>query len=61
MTIHTVKQAVSYQDLLERLVKRTIILKRDVHSFPVLMTMLYQNVFINMIFKSPFNYCYFAI
>ena len=38
MTIHTVKQAVSYQDLLERLVKRTIILKRDVHSFPVLMT-----------------------
>jgi hypothetical protein len=38
MTIHTVKQAVSYQDLLERLIKRTIILKRDVHSFPVLMT-----------------------
>jgi hypothetical protein len=38
MTIHTVRQAVSYQDLLESLVKRTIILKRDVHSFPVLMT-----------------------
>ena len=38
MTIHTVKQAVSYQERLERLVKRTIVLIRNVHPFPVLVT-----------------------